>query len=139
MNPVLSFVLVAAVLAFTFYLLYRQAAQRRTAAGPAGTLEYRTQHPVDVCMDYLAHKNVNDLFDYTCQRQADGSFLLHFTLHRETQQPVDTLYALRLDAGRQTVVTLSFLREAFGYKEPVFPPELLDAFLAQKLDAHPMR
>ena len=48
-----------------------------------------------------------------------------------------TLYALRLDAGRQTVVTLHFLREAFGYRQPVFPKELLDAFLAKKLAAAP--
>lgn len=139
MNAALSFAIAAAVLGFTFYMLYRQAARRRSNPGPCGTLEYRTAHPVDVCMDYLSHKNVNDLFDYTCQRQADGSFLLHFTLHRDTQQPVDTLYILRLDAGRQTVVTLTFVREAFGYREPVFPLEMLDRFLAQKLDAFPVR
>ena len=62
---------------------------------------------------------------------------MHFTLHKPTGQPVDTLYALRLDAGRQTVVTLHFLREAFGYRQPVFPKELLDAFLFKKLAAAP--
>ena len=43
---------------------------------------------------------------------------------------------LRLDPGRQTVVTLIFIREAFGYKEPLFPPAMLDEFMLQKLDAH---
>ena len=62
---------------------------------------------------------------------------MHFTLHKPTGQPVDTLFALRLDAGRQTVVTLHFLREAFGYRQPVFPKELLDAFLFKKLAAAP--
>ena len=52
------------------------------------------------------------------------------------QQPLDTLYTLRLDPGRQTVVTLIFIREAFGYKEPLFPQEMLDRFMQQKLDAH---
>ena len=46
------------------------------------------------------------------------------------------LYTLRLDPGRQTVVTLIFIREAFGYKEPLFPPAMLDEFMLQKLDAH---
>ena len=29
----------------------------------------------------------------------DGGFLLHLTLHQPTQQPLDTLYTLRLDPG----------------------------------------
>ena len=37
------------------------------------------------------------------------------------------------------VVTLIFIREAFGYKEPLFPQEMLDEFMAQKLDAHRTR
>ena len=49
---------------------------------------------------------------------------------------MDTLYTLRLDPGNQTVVTLFFIREAFGSPEPVFPPEMLDEFMAQKLEAH---
>ena len=53
-----------------------------------------------------------------------------------TRQPLDTLYTLRLDPGRQTVVTLIFIREAFGYQEPLFPPAMLDEFLLQKLEAH---
>lgn len=139
MNIVLSFALGAAMLGLTFYILHRRAADRRCVRGPSGILEYRTPLAVDVCMDYLAHKNVNDVFDYTCQRQRDGSFLLHLTLHRATQQPVDTLYALRLDAGRQTVISLIFVREAFGYQMPVFPVEVLNDFLAQKLDAFPIQ
>ena len=73
---------------------------------------------------------------YECRREKDGGFLLHLTLHQPTQQPLDTLYTLRLDPGRQTVVTLIFIREAFGYKEPLFPQEMLDKFMQQKLDAH---
>ena len=34
------------------------------------------------------------------------------------------------------VVTLIFIREAFGYKEPLFPQEMLDKFMQQKLEAH---
>ena len=70
---------------------------------------------------------------------AGRRLLLHLTLHQPTQQPLDTLYTLRLDPGRQTVVTLIFIREAFGYKEPLFPQEMLDEFMAQKLDAHRTR
>ena len=34
------------------------------------------------------------------------------------------------------VATLIFIREAFGYKEPLFPQEMLDKFMQQKLEAH---
>ena len=53
-----------------------------------------------------------------------------------TDLPLDTLYTLRLDPGRQTIATLIFIREAFGYKEPLFPQEMLDKFMQQKLEAH---
>ena len=129
-------IIILAAVCIIFFVLARQADRRRQGAGPGGTCEYRTAHPIDHCIDFLAHKNVNDLFDYTCQRQPNGVFLLHLTLHRPTRQPVDTLFYLRLDPGSQTVVTLSFVREAFGEKQPVFPQEVLDAFMQQKLDAH---
>ena len=55
--------------------------------------------------------------------------------HQPTQQPLDTLYTLRFDPGRQTIVTLIFIREAFGYKEPLFQPAMLDEFMLRKFDA----
>ena len=81
--------------------------------------------------------NDSDVFVYDCRRERDGSFLLHLTLHQPSQQPLDTLYTLRLDPGRQTVVTLIFIREAFGYKEPLFPPAMLDEFMAAKAGCPP--
>ena len=90
---------------------------------------------LDECFDRLDTHSDSDLFAYECRRENDGGFLLHLTLHQPSQQPLDTLYTLRLDPGRQTVVTLIFIREAFGYKEPLFPPAMLDEFMLQKLDA----
>jgi len=104
--------------------------------GPAGLSEFRTGLALDECFDRLDTRSDTDLFAYECRRENDGSFLLHLTLHQPSQQPLDTLYTLRLDPGRQTVVTLIFIREAFGYKEPLFPPAMLDEFMLQKLDAH---
>ncbi len=91
--------------------------------------------PLDDCFDRLDQHSPDDLFAYECRRENDGGFTLHLTLHQPTQQPLDTLYTLRLDPGRQTVVTLIFIREAFGYKEPLFQPEMLDEFMLGKLDA----
>ena len=90
---------------------------------------------MDECFDRLDTHSDTDLFAYECRRENDGGFMLHLTLHQPSQQPLDTLYTLRLDPGRQTVVTLIFIREAFGYKEPLFPPAMLDEFMLQKLDA----
>ena len=136
MNSILSFVLLAAVLGIIIFMLSRRENQRRSQYGPAGLSEFRTDLPRDDCFDRLDEHKDTDVFAYECRRENDGGFLLHLTLHQPTQQPLDTLYTLRLDPGRQTVVTLIFIREAFGYKEPLFPPEMLDEFLLQKLDAH---
>ena len=92
--------------------------------------------PLDDCFDRLDQHSPDDEFAYECRRENDGGFLLHLTLHQPTQQPLDTLYTLRLDPGRQTIATLIFIREAFGYKEPLFPQEMLDKFMQQKLEAH---
>lgn len=138
MPAILSLVLIAAAAVLCWKLAKQLESKRqKKAAGGEECLEYRTDLAFDECLDALAAHTPEDEFEYDCARQPDGSFLLHFTLHKPTGQPVDTLYALRLDAGRQTVVTLHFLREAFGYRQPVFPKELLDAFLAKKLAAAP--
>lgn len=138
MPAILSLVLIAAAAVLCWKLAKQlEAKRRKKEPGGEGCLEYRTSLAFDECLDALAARTAQDEFEYECARQPDGSFLLHFTLHKPTGQPVDTLYALRLDAGKQTVVTLHFLREAFGYREPVFPREVLDAFLAKKLNAAP--
>ena len=136
MNAVFSILLLAAILGFIVFLLSKKDQNRRSQYGPAGLSEFRTSLALDECFDRLDTHSDTDLFAYECRRENDGSFLLHLTLHQPSQQPLDTLYTLRLDPGRQTVVTLIFIREAFGYKEPLFPPAMLDEFMLQKLDAH---
>ena len=135
MNAAVSLILLAAILGVIVFLLSRRENTRRSQCGPAGLSEFRTDLPLDECFDRLDVHEDTDEFVYECRRENDGGFLLHLTLHQPSQQPLDTLYTLRLDPGRQTVVTLIFIREAFGYKEPLFPQEMLDKFLLQKLDA----
>ena len=136
MNAVVSVCLLACALGIIVYLLSRRETTRRSQYGPAGLSEFRTDLPLDDCFDRLDEHKDTDEFVYECRREKDGGFLLHLTLHQPTQQPLDTLYTLRLDPGRQTIATLIFIREAFGYKEPLFPQEMLDRFMQQKLDAH---
>ena len=136
MNAVVSVCLLACALGIIVYLLSRRETTRRSQYGPSGLSEFRTDLPLDDCFDRLDQHSPDDVFAYECRRENDGGFTLHLTLHQPTQQPLDTLYTLRLDPGRQTVVTLIFIREAFGYKEPLFPQEMLDRFMQQKLDAH---
>ena len=136
MNALFSIALLAVVIGSIVFLLSRRQNQRRSQYGPSGLSEFRTDLPLDECFDRLDQHSEDDVFAYECRRENDGGFTLHLILHQPTQQPLDTLYTLRLDPGRQTVVTLIFLREAFGYQEPLFQPALLDEFLLQKLDAH---
>ncbi len=135
MTALSSLLLVLLFICGIFIFLRGQETNRRNTPNNGLTAEYRTDLAIDECMDALRMHSEEDTFEYTCIRQTAGSFDLHFTLHRATRQPVDTLYSMQLDAGRQTIITLTFLREAFGYKEPVFPVALLDDFFAKKLAA----
>ena len=135
MNAVISILFLVVVLGVIVFLLSRRENTRRSQYGPSGLSEFRTDLPLDECFDRLDKHRDTDEFAYECRRENDGGFLLHLTLHQPSQQPLDTLYTLRLDPGRQTVVTLIFIREAFGYKEPLFPQEMLDTFMMQKLEA----
>ena len=134
--PLLYIALILGVGVLIMYILRKQAEKRRSTPGEAGYLEYRTDLAFDECLDALNAPTEEDEFVYTCRRDPNGSFWLNLTLHQPTRQPMDTLFSLRMDAGRQTVVTLHFIREAFGYDKPVFPQEMLDRFLEQKLKAH---
>lgn len=135
MSSIFSIVLLVGVIGLIIYLLSRRENKRRSQYGPSGLSEFRTDLPLDDCFDRLDQHSDSDVFAYECRRENDGGFMLHLTLHQPTQQPLDTLYTLRFDPGRQTIVTLIFIREAFGYKEPLFPQEMLDEFLRQKFDA----
>ena len=136
MSSIFSIVLLVGVIGLIIYLLSHRENKRRSQYGPSGLSEFRTDLPLDECFDRLDLHSETDEFAYECRRENDGGFLLHLTLHQPTQQPLDTLYTLRLDPGRQTIVTLIFIRESFGYKEPLFPQEMLDTFMMQKLQAH---
>ena len=124
LNSLIYGAVIVVLAAMMVYALRRQERRRREAPGPAGMSEYRTDLPSEA-----------DAFQYTCERQPDGGYLLHLTLHQPTRQPLDTLYNLRMEQGRQTVVTLMFVREAFGYGEPVFRQDVMDGFMADKLEA----
>ncbi len=135
MDAAISSLFILGAIAIMFFVLRRQDTNRSSEYGPSGISEFRTDLPLDLCMDRLNQPLPSDEFVYTIRRETDGGWTLHLTLHQATAQPVDTVYTLRLDPGRQTVATLIFRKEAFGYKEPVFPQELLDRFMAQKLEA----
>lgn len=135
MNAVFSILLLAAILGFIVFLLSKKDQRRRSQYSPSGLSEFRTDLPLDDCFDRLDQHSPDDVFAYEYCRENDGGFTLRLTLHQPTQQPLDTLYTLRFDPGRQTIVTLIFIREAFGYKEPLFQPAMLDEFMLRKFDA----
>lgn len=121
--------------ALSYFCCLRKTRTAAAQYGPSGLSEFRTDLPLDDCFDRLDQHSPDDVFAYECRRENDGGFTLHLTLHQPTQQPLDTLYTLRFDPGRQTIVTLIFIREAFGYKEPLFQPAMLDEFMLRKFDA----
>ena len=99
MNVVFSLILLAAALGCIVFLLTRRENARRSQYGPSGLSEFRTDLPLDDCFDRLDQHSPDDEFAYECRRENDGGFLLHLILHQPTQQPLDTLYTLRLHPG----------------------------------------
>ena len=137
MNAVVSVCLLVCALGIIVYLLSRRENSRRSQYGPAGLSEFRTSLALDECFDRLDTRSNTDLFAYECRRENDGSFLLHLTLHQPSQQPLDTLYTLRLDPGRQTVVTLIFIREAFWLQGAAVPARHAGRIYAAKAGCPP--
>lgn len=88
------------------------------------------------CRDFLSHKNIHDLFEYTIESDGGREYIL-FTKYLPTQQIVETVFLLEYEQQEPAVFTLRFVREAFGYREPVFPPAFLDEFFYKKLEAVP--
>lgn len=133
-----SLFLMALLVGACVFILRRKTLDKRSRPRMDGTLEYRTPLAFDECLDALRNPSPEDEFAYRCERDRDGSFTLQITRHQPTNQPLDTLYSLRLDPGKQTIVTIIFIRDAFGYGEPVFPQALMDQFMAQKFKAVPV-
>ena len=136
MPAVFSLVLILAAAALIWQLARRAERRRKSAPAPPGIW-----NTAPTCLSTAAWTRWPKPARRTCSpipapARRTAPFFLHLTLHNATNQPIDTVFTLRMDAGRQTVITLHFLREAFGYREPVFPQELMDSFMAQKLGAH---
>lgn len=87
------------------------------------------------CRAVLTARDAADLLTVGLEPARDGGWYLHFLRHNETEQPLDTIYRLRLEEGNPTLLVLAFEREAFGMREPVLPEELLDEYFAAKLGA----
>lgn len=87
------------------------------------------------CRDILAARGDDDLFAYELEPAKTGGYYLHLSMHRPTQQPLDTLFQMQFGLESEARFTLEFVREAFGVREPIVPEALLDDFFAQKLGA----
>lgn len=87
------------------------------------------------CRGLLGGPADDDIFEYALETARGGGWYIHFTLHRPTAQPLDTLFLLQFEGDDPAFFSLTFVREAFGMREPVIGEPLLDAFFAQKLGA----
>lgn len=87
------------------------------------------------CRGLLGKPGADDMFDYTLEAAQSGGWYIHFTRHRVTQQPLDTVFLLQFEGDVPAALSASFVREAFGMKEPVIGEALLDDFFAQRLGA----
>ncbi len=137
MNAVFSIILLAVALGAIVLLLTRRENTRRSQYGPTGLNEFRTDLPLDDCFDRLDEHKDTDEFRVRVPPRERRRLPAHLTLHQPTQQPLDTLYTLRFDPGRQTIVTpLIFIREALGLQGAALPAGNAGPLPDAKLDAH---
>ncbi len=87
------------------------------------------------CRGLLGDNPGSDLFAYTLEAAQNGGWYLRFTRHNPTGQPLDTLFLLQFEGDTPAVMNLSFVREAFGMREPIIGEALLDAFFENKVGA----
>ena len=112
-----------------------QKNKKATAQNPKYfALYHSTKYTAGQCRDIMKNKNIHDTFAYTLSYTPKGTEII-FTNYYPTQQIMETVFLLAFTQEEPAEFSLTFVREAFGSKEPVIPPVLLDEFFAQKLDA----
>lgn len=125
--------LVAAVLAIA-WLYQRHAKARRKK--PGQYLRYQASvYNSATCRGLLGKPAPQDTFTYELENAPAGGWYIHFTRHNPTNQQLDTWFQLQFEDDAPAVFSLTFVREAFGMREPVMGESLLDEFFSQKLAA----
>lgn len=133
-NVVLAVVLVAAVLLAARLWTKRRGQQ----GGKARRWELYYEAPGKTsaeCRRLLGARSADDVMAYELEGAQSGGWYIHFVRHNATNQMLDTLFLIQFEAELPARFSLRFVREAFGMREPVTPPELLDAFFGGKLGA----
>ncbi len=91
------------------------------------------------CRGILGKPAPGDAFLYKLEATPKGGWYFQLQQHRPTGQVLETLYLLAFEDDDPVQFSLRFVREAFGQKEPIVPPALLDEFFAAKLAAVPVK
>lgn len=129
--------LVALVLLFAWLFARKKRTRRKK---PGQLLEYTVPgKTAAACRGLLGENPASDLFSYTLEGAKSGGWYIHFTRHNATEQPLDTVFLLQFEGDSPALLSLSFVREAFGMREPIIGEALLDEFFAAKLGAERIR
>lgn len=97
---------------------------------------YKTyQYSQAQCVRLLRENAQKDIFTYTLETASRGGWYINFKEYRATRQMMDTVYLLQMEEDAPATFTISFVREAFGMREPLPPLEMVDLFFYRKLGA----
>ena len=129
--------LALALVGMVWFIAYSRAKNKvAKKSKPGQYMEYTAPHKTATqCRALLDIHSPDEIFDYTIESAPQGGWFIHFTTHRPTGQIMDTLYLIQFTSEQPARFFLSFIREAFGSKEPVFPESMLDEFIQNKLEA----
>lgn len=125
--------LIVMILAGAYFVIRRRRGNRKR---PGIRLLYEAPGKTSAeCRALLGRRSKEDVFQYRLEEAKSGGWYLHFLRHNPTGQVLDTLFLLQFVAEMPARFSFSFVREAFGVREPIIPEDLLDIFFLKKLQA----
>lgn len=98
---------------------------------------YITQYPVDICLDYMKHENMYDLFDYTWE-EIGGRYFITFIKRKSNVKPFNmpkpVFEVVFTSVDRETKIKVIYLK-SYSAPVPLIGIENVDLFWNKKLNA----
>lgn len=99
---------------------------------------YITHYSLDLCLEYMKHENISDIFSYNWEKKEDY-YLITFKEYKNrilslANSPKPTFKVVFIDLGNSTGINVEFLSSFFQPVPFVYTKDI-NAFWEKKLDA----
>lgn len=99
---------------------------------------YITPYSLDLCLEYMKHENISDIFSYNWEKEEDY-YLITFKEYKNrilslANAPKPTFKVVFIDLGNSTGINVEFL-SSFFQSVPFVSTKDINTFWEKKLDA----